>query len=212
MERHPGAANEITRIGQSCFRLRIDFEFRGCLPNCSYQLAVECPKEKGTAFRVVSECLEGTGGVIYASDPESGDAAREQQDETHRFLAMPATLLDDEASGLHFFEAIDNGIHPSRLHLLVELIESRTRGRGIQVVTTTHSPDLLALVGDDTFQHTSVVCRRPDSSNAVIRRVADLPNAVELRHSQGFARLHASNWMEDAVYFDHLARRIEAAR
>ena len=115
---------------------------------------------------------------------------------------MLATLLDDDATGLHFFEGIDNNIHPSRLGLLVELIESRTKEKDIQVVTTTHSPELLAMVSDSTFQNTSVVCRRPDSSDAVIRRITDLPNAEELRRSQGLDRLHLSGWLEDAVYFE----------
>ena len=58
------------------------------------------------------------------------------------------------------------------------------------------------MVSDSTFAHTSVVCRRPDSNDAVIRRVADLPNAGELRTTQGLGRLHTSGWLEDAVYFE----------
>ena len=145
-----------------------------------------------------------TGRVQLAIQERDGRtiSAYSASDGTLRFLAMLATLLDDDTTGLHFFEEIDNGIHPSRLRLLVELIESRTREKDIQVVTTTHSPELLAMVADSTFENTSVVCRRPDSSDAVIRRVADLPKAEELRRSQGLDRLHMSGWLEDAVYFE----------
>ena len=114
---------------------------------------------------------------------------------------MLTALLDDTGEGLYFFEEIDNGIHPTRLRLLVDLIETRT-AHGIQVVTTTHSPDMLSMVSDQTFMHTSVVCRRPDTDDAAIRRVADLPNAEQLRTSQGLGRLHTSGWLEDAVYFE----------
>ena len=145
-----------------------------------------------------------TGWVQLAIKEHDGRtvSAYSASDGTLRFLAMLATLLDDDTTGLHFFEEIDNGIHPSRLRLLVDLIESRTREKDIQVVTTTHSPELLAMVSDRTFGDTSVVCRRPETSDAVIRRVADLPNADELRHSQGLGRLHTSGWFEDAIYFE----------
>ena len=145
-----------------------------------------------------------TGRVQLAIKERNGRtvSAYAASDGTLRFLAMLATLLDDESEGLYFFEEIDNGIHPTRLRLLVDLIENRTAAGNIQVVTTTHSPDLLAMVSDRTFESTSVVCRRPDSNDAVIRRVADLPNAEELRSSQGLGRLHTSGWLEDAVYFE----------
>ncbi|MDE0690812.1 MAG: AAA family ATPase [Gammaproteobacteria bacterium] len=145
-----------------------------------------------------------TGWVQLAIKERDGRtvSAYSASDGTLRFLAMLATLLDDDTSGLHFFEEIDNGIHPSRLRLLVDLIESRTKEKDIQVVTTTHSPELLAMVNDSTFGNTSVVCRRPDRGDAVIRRIADLPNAEELRRTQGLNRLHMSGWLEDAVYFE----------
>ena len=38
---------------------------------------------------------------------------------TLRFLAMLAALLGPDPAGLYFFEEIDNGIHPSRLNLLI---------------------------------------------------------------------------------------------
>ena len=99
------------------------------------------------------------------------------------------------------FEEIDSGIHPSRLHLLVELIESEVQKGDMQIVTTTHSPDLLACISDETFESTSVVCRNPGVSEAIIRPAKDLPNAEDLRRSQGLRKLHATGWMEDILYF-----------
>ena len=122
-------------------------------------------------------------------------------DGTLRLLAMLAALLGPNPAGLYVFEEIDNGIHPARQRLLLDLIESQTGKGHVQVVTTTHSPDLLEMVDDRTFEHTSVVCRRPDTDDAVVRPLADLPNAGTLRQSQGLGRLHRSNWMEDAILF-----------
>ena len=151
-------------------------------------------------------------GQIHLLIREGGDrklSADSISDGTLRFLAMLAALLEEDANGLYFFEEIDNGIHPSRLRLLLELIETQTGKGRLQVVTTTHSPDLLAMMSDTTFAHTSIVCRLPDTANAIIRPVADLPRAQILRKSQGLDRLQVSGWMEDALAFAE--RREDAA-
>ncbi len=122
-------------------------------------------------------------------------------DGTLRMLAMLAALLGPKPVGLYVFEEIDNGIHPARQRLLLDLIESQTEKGRVQVVTTTHSPDLVDMVSDRTFRHTSVVCRLPDADDAVVRPLVDLPNAGKLRQSQGLGRLHRSNWMENAILF-----------
>ncbi len=122
-------------------------------------------------------------------------------DGTLRFLAILAALLGTDPARLYFFEEIDNGIHPSRLRLLLDLIEGQTAKGGTQVVTTTHSPELLSMIGDRTFENTSVVCRLPETTDAIIRPVSELHKAAELRESQSLGRLHTSGWMEDALAF-----------
>ena len=151
----------------------------------------EFPRDP-TSGRIQLVIIEADGRRV------SGYAA---SDGTLRFLAMLAALLGPGRPRLYFFEEIDNGVHPSRLHLLVELIEKQTAGGDIQVITTTHSPQLLSMLSDDAFKYASVVCRREDSKNAAVRRIHELPNADELRQSQGLDRLHVSGWFEDAVNF-----------
>ena len=128
----------------------------------------------------------------------SADSA---SDGTLRFLAMLSTLLGTKSEGLYFFEEVDNGIHAARQWLLLELIERQTAKGGIQVITTTHSPSLLTFVNDDTFEHTSVVCRPEDTGDAIIRPLARMPNAAELRTSQGLGRLLMGGWMETTLAF-----------
>ena len=144
-----------------------------------------------------------TGKINLAIREKSGRlvSAYSASDGTLRFLAVLAALLDKEPAKLYFFEEIDNGIHPARLHLLVDLIETQTANGEVQVVTTTHSPELVSIVNDRTFENSSVVCRPEDSLHAVIRPVSELPNARELRESQGLGRLLAGGWMETAVAF-----------
>ena len=128
-------------------------------------------------------------------------SAYSTSDGTLRFLGLLAALLNEHFEGLYFFEEIDNGIHPARLHLLLDLIERQTAKGKIQVVATTHSPDVLNLINDTTFENAVVVYRDEDSADAVIRRVAELPNARELRKSQGLGRLHTGGWMENILSF-----------
>lgn len=145
-----------------------------------------------------------TGLVQLALKQRDGHivSAYSASDGTLRFLAMLAALLGKSPARLYFFEEIDNGIHPSRLKLLLDLIEGQTAKSGVQVVTTTHSPDLLSMIGDSTFQNTSVVFRPEKANHSIIRPVTDLPSAAQLREEQGLGRLHASGWLEDVLAFD----------
>ena len=128
-------------------------------------------------------------------------SAYSASDGTLRFLGILAALLNSNEGGLYFFEEIDSGIHPNRLWLLAELIESQTKKGNVQVVTTTHSPEMLNFINDTTFENTSVTYRDEKSADAIIRPVAELPNARELRKSQGMGRLHSGAWMETALAF-----------
>ena len=134
-------------------------------------------------------------------EPGRDISAYSASDGTLRFLAVLAALLGRDATRLFFFEEIDIGLHPSRLHLLVELIERQTAKGGPQVIATTHSPHLLSMVTDETFENTSVTCRLEHTNDAIVRPVADLPNAGKLRKTQGLGRLLAGGWMENALAF-----------
>ena len=152
-------------------------------------------------FEFPTDPITGRVQLAFRENNDRIVSAYAASDGTLRFLAMLAALLGENPARLYVFEEIDNGIHPSRMRLLLDLIEGQTAKNEIRVVTTTHSPDLLSIVGNDTFEHTSVICRRQDTDDAVIRRIAELPRANELRQSQGLGPLHASGWMEDAISF-----------
>ncbi len=143
--------------------------------------------------RVHLQILEGNERTVSAYSASDG---------TLRFLALLALLLGDTSKGLYFFEEIDTGIHPARQSLLLELIEKQAAKRKGQLITTTHAPTLLTLVNDATFEDMSIVCRLEDSDDAIIRRVAELPNARQLRKSgSGLGGLLMEGWMETALAF-----------
>ena len=95
--------------------------------------------------RVHLQIVEKNGRKVSAYSASDG---------TLRFLAMLTALLGENPAGLYFFEEIDNGIHPVRLHLLADLLERQTAKNGVQVITTTHAPTLLTVINDNTFENT----------------------------------------------------------
>ena len=144
--------------------------------------------------RTEFEIVEQTGRRIPADAVSDG---------TLRFLGMLAAILNAKADSVYFFEEIDTGLHPARLSLLVDLIERQTKKRKFQVITTTHSPSLLSMISDRTFEHVSVVFRDEDSDDGIIRSLSELPNVRELRDSQGLDRLLRSGWMENVLGFEN---------
>jgi len=146
---------------------------------------------------------DAAGRILVTLVEKSGvrTSAYSASDGTLRFLAMIAALLGPNPARFCFFEEIDTGIHPNRLGLLVQLIEQQVQKGKVQVVTTTHSPQLLGLLEKGSLEHASIIYRSPASPEASIRRLLELPHAAEVIAQDGAAYLHAAGWMEDAMAF-----------
>jgi predicted ATPase len=143
-------------------------------------------------------------GRILVSLVEGNDrkiSAYSASDGTLRFLTMIAALLGPEPARFYFFEELENGIHPTRLHLLIQLIEKKVSQGAIQMVATTHSPHLLALLSPESRENASLVYRPAKTSDAKIRRILDIKEARKVLQKQDPARLFASGWLENAVAF-----------
>jgi len=144
-----------------------------------------------------------TGKILVSLVEENGQAvsAHSASDGTLRFLAMIAALLGPEPARFYFFEELENGIHPARLHLLLQLIERKVFEGEIQMVASTHSPQLLGLLSSKAMEHASLTYRLPGKPAGQIRRILDIPDARRVLQEQDIARLHATGWLEDAVAF-----------
>ena len=144
------------------------------------------------AGRVLLMLVERSGLKISALSASDG---------TLRFLAMLAALLGPQAASFYFFEELENGIHPARLHLLLQLIESQVATNPIQIIATTHSPDLLTLLSDKSLESASLVYRAEGEQQGRIVRILDIPGAAEQVRKRRLGDLHASGWLENAVAF-----------
>jgi predicted ATPase len=147
------------------------------------------------------------GQVLFALVEKDGTAlsAPSISEGTLRFLGVLAALLSP-AKGLFFFEEIENGLHPSRLRLLVDFLRERTRTGEIQVVATTHSPTFLARLDDEMLKHVSLVHRVDGEPSARITRLLDIPDAKRVLATHDRAELLASGWFEDMIEFGAVPR------
>jgi predicted ATPase len=144
-----------------------------------------------------------TGKILLTLVEESGQkiSAYSASDGTLRFLAMIAALLGSSPAKLYFFEELDNGIHPTRLHLLLQLIERQVSQGKIQMIATTHSSQLLRLLSPNLLESVSLTYRLENRPDAKIIRILDIPNAQEVLEKQTLAHLHESAWLENVMEF-----------
>src|SRR5262249_50860306 len=128
-------------------------------------------------------------------------SAHSASDGTLRFLALTAALMEPDYARFYFIDELENGIHPARAHLLLQLIEQTCREEKIQVLATSHSSPLLGLLSRDTLEHTSVAYRLDDAPDTRIQRILDIPDAKRVIKKYGLAGLHAEGWLENALSF-----------
>ena len=125
--------------------------------------------------------------------------ARSLSDGTLRFLGQLIALRTAPEGSLLLIEEIENGLHPTRAHLLVEAMEAATRARGVQVVATTHSPLVLNALSDAALRQAVLVARPPGSQGTIMRHLGDLPDFDQVRQRRGVDRMLASGWLERAL-------------
>jgi predicted ATPase len=148
--------------------------------------------EPDAAGRILVTLVESNGQRTTANSASEG---------TLRFLAMIAALLGPETASFYFFEELENGIHPTRLDLLVQLIEERVARDRIQLVASTHSPHLLGFLSPKAREGASLTYRLPGRAETGIQRIMAIPQVQQVLDRQNLTQLHASGWLEDAMVF-----------
>lgn len=128
-------------------------------------------------------------------------SAYSASDGTLRFLGMIAAMLGPDAARFYFLEEIDNGIHPTRLSLLPQLIEQCANDRKFRITTTTHSPPLLGMLSERAREHAALVYCLEGKPTASIHPVMGIPYVREILKKQNLSRLHESGWLENVMAF-----------
>ena len=120
-------------------------------------------------------------------------------DGTLRFAAIVAAFFQPEMPRVMTIEEIENGIHPSRLRLLVELLVSQSRSGKTQVFATTHSPTTLAWLQKTEYPTTFVCKRDEDTGESTILPLTDVPHFSEVSGKYPLSDLFAEGWLEAAL-------------
>jgi energy-coupling factor transporter ATP-binding protein EcfA2 len=119
-------------------------------------------------------------------------------DGTLRFAALAATFFQPDMPDIITLEEIENGIHPSRLRLLMELLKSQSGGSGPQVFATTHSPVVLAWLEEKDYE-TTFLCKRDEETGAsIIKPLSEIPHLIDLVRKQPIGELFTEGWLEGA--------------
>jgi predicted ATPase len=126
-------------------------------------------------------------------------AAPVLSDGTLRFAAITAAFFQPAMPSILTLEEIENGIHASRVRLLVELLRSRTAGSGTQVMATTHSPIVLAWLNEAEYG-TTFFCKRDEATGeSIVRALPKVPHFDEVMQQQPIGDLFAEGWLESAL-------------
>jgi predicted ATPase len=157
-------------------------------------------------------CATELRDIDFVTVPELGDvmailvekdgkrvSARSLSDGTLRFLGLAIALRTAAPGSVFLIEEIDNGLHPSRIHLLVDYLQSIARERQVQILATTHSPVVLHALELDTLMDAVVFGRIPDREGTVMRRLRDLPHLDDALNVEEIDRLFETGWLERAL-------------
>lgn len=128
----------------------------------------------------------------------SADAA---SDGTLRVLALLAALFSPNRPEVLFIEEIEHGIHPTRLHVVTNLLEHWAQHEGVQIVATSHAPLVMAFLSAPVQQHALLTYRGAHGPGTFVQRIVDIPHAREVMESQSLGQLHESGWFETSMNF-----------
>ncbi len=142
--------------------------------------------------KVLAVLTEGDGRRVPLGSASDG---------TIRFLGILAAVFSPEAPSLLCFEELETGFHPTRLALVLDLLELATKGKALQVMATTHSPQLVRLLLPKHLEHTYVTYRVEGMQQTKLKKLKDVPHFLEVLKESDAARLHESAWIEQTLFF-----------
>lgn len=100
--------------------------------------------------------------------------ARGMSDGVLRFVAILTALLTRPAGSLLVIEEVDNGLHPSRSGLLLEVLKGIGARKRVDVLVTTHNQALLDALGPEMVPFVVFAHRNPTDGCSELTLLEDL--------------------------------------
>lgn len=138
-------------------------------------------------------CEEG-----FAQSPMLLDA-RGMSDGTLRFLAILMALLTRPVHSLLVVEEVDNGLHPSRSQLLLDMLRTVGKQRSVDVMVTTHNPALLDAMGTEMVPFITVAHRKDGSGATELTLLEDIDDLPRLLARGTIGKLSSKGAIEEAL-------------
>lgn len=123
---------------------------------------------------------------------------RGMSDGTLRFLAILTALLTRPEGSNLIIEEVDNGLHPSRAKLLLEMLREIAVERNIDVLVTTHNPALLDAMTPDYLGFITVAHRNPQGYSE-LTLLDELDALPKLLASGGVGYLATTGKLDQAI-------------
>ncbi|MGX9367181.1 AAA family ATPase [Desulfoplanes sp. PS50] len=139
-------------------------------------------------------CEEGWPGTEFQTVD-----ARGMSDGTLRYLAIVTAMLTRQPGSLLVIEEVDNGLHPFRARVLVGMLRTLGKERGIDVVVTTHNPALLDAAGVDMVPFITVAHRNEENGVSMLTQLEDIEQLPKLMAGGSLGRLTTEGRIEAAL-------------
>ena len=125
--------------------------------------------------------------------------AKGMSDGTLRFLAVLVALLTRPPGSLLVIEEIDNGLHPSRSQLLVQVLQDIGVRRGVDLLLTTHNPALLDTLGVQMIPFVTVAHRDMQTGFSKLTLFEDIKMLPKLLAQGTVGKLSSEGLIESAL-------------
>lgn len=138
-------------------------------------------------------CVEDWGGKEMLMD------ARGMSDGTLRLLGILTALLTRPEGTQIIIEEVDNGLHPSRSKLLLDIIRDIGGKRKIDVLVTTHNPALLDTLDPDMIPFILVAHRDVQTGESKLTLLEDIRTLPKLMAHGRIGKLSSEGKIEEAL-------------
>ena len=117
---------------------------------------------------------------------------------TLRFAALAAAFFQPEMPDIMTIEEVENGLHASRIQLLLDLFRTQAEYKKTQVFATTHSPAILDWLQEEDYKTTFLCTRDESTGESRIRPLSDIPHFMDVIKKTPASELFSEGWFEAA--------------
>ncbi|WMT18084.1 AAA family ATPase [Parageobacillus toebii] len=154
-----------------------------------------------------------TDAMLYCEEQWPGSDkklivdARGMSDGTLRFIGILTALLTRPKGSLIVIEEIDNGLHPSRAGILIDMLNEIGTDRQIDILMTTHNPALLDELGPAMIPFIIVAHRSMEDGASELTPLEDIQSLPKLLAGGSIGKLVAEGEIEETLSWQGSEKR-----